>query len=81
MFPGVGLLDHMEQWLCSAGAVATRHWSDCEDIPHVQGQRRSPSKAVGGTKLHLESNPISARDTQRTQTNLVHTRTQGPHED
>ena len=25
-------------------------------IPHVQGQRRSPSKTVGGEKSHLESN-------------------------
>ena len=29
--------------------------------------------------LHLESNPIPARDTQRVQTNLVHTTTEGPH--
>ena len=27
-------------------------------ISHTQGQRRSPSKMVGGPKLHLESNPI-----------------------
>ena len=33
---------------------------------------------VGGVKSRLESNPIPARDTQRAQTNLVHTRTQGP---
>ena len=50
-------------------------------IPHVQGQRRSPSKTVGGAKSHLESNPISARDTRRAQTNLVHTRAQRPHRD
>ena len=25
-------------------------------IPHIQGQRRSPSKMVGGAKMHLESN-------------------------
>ena len=37
-------------------------------IPHIQGQRRSPSKTVGGAKSHLESNPISARDTQKAQT-------------
>ena len=47
-------------------------------ILHVQGQRRSPSKMVGGVKSHLESNPLPARDAQRVQTNLVHTRTQGP---
>ena len=37
-------------------------------ITHVQGQRRSPRKMVGGAKLHLESNPIPARDAQRAQT-------------
>ena len=45
-------------------------------MPHVQGQRRSPSKMIGGAKSRLESNSIPARDTQRAQTNLVHTRTQ-----
>ena len=34
-------------------------------IPHVQGQRRSPSKMVGGEKVHLKSNPIPTRDPQR----------------
>ena len=48
-------------------------------IPHIQGQRRSPSKTVGGAKSHLESNPIPARDTLRALTNLVCTRTQRPH--
>ena len=43
-------------------------------------QRRSPSKMVRGAKSHLEPNSISARDTQRAQTNLVPTRTQGPQE-
>ena len=38
--------------------------------------KEKPQKDVGGAKLHLESNPIPARDTQ---TNLVHTRTQRPH--
>ena len=52
-----------------------------EEILYIQEQRRSPSKTVGGVKLHLESNPIPARDAQRAQTNLVHTRTQGPHRD
>ena len=35
---------------------------------HIPGQRRSPSKMVGGTKSHLESNPIPARDVWRAQT-------------
>ena len=34
-------------------------------IPHVQGLRRSLSKTIGGVKSHLESNPISVRDTWR----------------
>ena len=50
-------------------------------IPHVQGQSRSPSKMVGGAKSSLDSNPLPARDTQRAQTKLVLTRTQGPHRD
>ena len=45
-------------------------------MPHVGGQRTSPSTMVGGGKLHLESNSTPARDIQRAQTNLVHTRTQ-----
>ena len=37
-------------------------------IPHIQGQRRSPNKMVGGAKSCLESIPILARDTWRAQT-------------
>ena len=37
-------------------------------IPHIQGQRRSPNKMLGGLKLCLESNPIPTRDAQRAQT-------------
>ena len=40
---------------------------------------RSHSKMVGGVKSCLESNPIAARDTQRSQTYLVCPRTQRPH--
>ena len=50
-------------------------------IPHVQGQRRSPNKTVGGTKSHLESNPRPARNARRLKQNLVRTRTQRPHRD
>ena len=39
-------------------------------ILHVQGQRRSPNKTVGGVKSHLESNPIPARNAWRAQTKL-----------
>ena len=42
--------------------------SDQKKIPHIQGQRRSPSKMVGGAKSHLESNPIPTRDAWRAQT-------------
>ena len=35
---------------------------------------------VGVAKSCLESNPVSARDTQRAQTNLMCTRTQRPQE-
>ena len=56
-------------------------WSDCEEIPHIQRQRRSPGKMKGGANSHLESSPIPVRDAQRTQTNLVCTRTWRPHRD
>ena len=61
--------------------VAAWCWSSYEEISQVQGQRTSPSKTIGGANLHLESNPIPARDAQRGQANLVHTRIQGPHSD
>ena len=57
-----------------AGVAAGWHWTSCEEIPHTQGQRRSPSKMVGGLNSCLESNPIPTRDAQGAQTNLVHTR-------
>ena len=40
--------------LCSTGAAAAWQWSDLEEIPYIQGQRRSPSKMVEGAKSHLE---------------------------
>ena len=49
-------------------------------LSHFQGQRRSPSKMAEGVKLHLESNPLPTRDTQRAQTYLV-PETQRPHRD
>ena len=52
-----------------------------KEIPHAQGQRRSPCKMEGGANSHLESNPISVRDAQRAQINLVCTRTQESHRD
>ena len=64
---------------CGSVAVAVQHWSNFEEIPHIQGQRRSPSKTVGGAKSCLASNPTYARDAQRAQINLVYIRTQRPH--
>ena len=37
-------------------------------ILHIQGQRTSPSKMVGGAKSSFESNPVPTRDSQRAQT-------------
>ena len=48
-------------------------------IPRIQGQMPCPNKLVGGTELHLESNPISTRDALRAQANFVCTKSQRPH--
>ena len=42
---------------CGSVAVAVQHWSNFKEIPHIQGQRRSPIKTVGGAKSCLESTP------------------------
>ena len=47
-------------------------------IPHVQGQRQSPSNMVRGAKFLLESNLIPVRDAQQ---NFVRTITQRSHGD
>ena len=70
----------LEWRLCNAGAVAMQRWSNYEEIPHVQGQRRSSSKTVGEAKSH-EIKPHATRDAQRDQTNLMHTKTQRSHRD
>ena len=69
------------QQMIRTGAVAAWCWRDFEEIPHIQGQRTRPSYTIGGAKSRLKSNPIPARDVQRAQTNLVHSRTQRPHRD
>ena len=51
-------------WLHSVRVATMQRGSDCEKIPHAQGQR-SPSKMVGGVNMHLESNAIPTRDAQR----------------
>ena len=67
--------------ICCWTTIDRRMLDPTKKIPHIQGQRRSPSKMVEGEKLHLESNPIPTRDTWRAKTNLVCTRTQKPHKD
>ena len=37
-------------------------------ILHIQGQRKTHSKIIGGAKSFLESNPIPSRDARRAQT-------------
>ena len=68
---------------CGSVAVAVQHWSNFEEIPHIQGQRRSPSKTVGGAKSCLESTPYhpETKRAKRAQTYLVCTRTQRPNRD
>ena len=56
--------------MVGAGAAAVRCWSGSEEIPHVQEQRRSTSKMVGGAKPYSESNPIPSKDAQKAQTTL-----------
>ena len=51
-------------------------WGNFEEIYHVQWQRRSPGKMVGGANSRLGWNRIPNRDAQRAQTNLVRTRAQ-----
>ena len=62
---------------CENSKITTHCWTTVDrrmldpikkKIPHVQGQRRSQSKMVGGAKSHLESNSIPARDARRAQT-------------
>ena len=61
-------MSYFKKLFTCGGAVAAWCWSDFEEISHVRGQRRSPSKTVGGVKSHLESNVIPARDARRAQT-------------
>ena len=51
----------------STGEFGSHHKKK-KKIPHVQGQRRSPSKRVEGTESCLELNLTRARDTRRAQT-------------
>ena len=56
-------------WLINTVSVDKENvGSHQKNIPHVQGQRRSPSKMVGGAKSSLDSSPISTRNAWRAQT-------------
>ena len=39
------------QQLCGTGVVAAWCWTNFEETPHIQGQRRSPSKMLGRGKI------------------------------
>ena len=41
-----------------AGAAAVRHWSDFKEIPHIQGQRRSPNKIGRRGKIVFRIKPL-----------------------
>ena len=84
----ISLISVLTIWWCpcAESSLVCNHWqenvgSHQKKIPHVQGQRRSPRKMVGGAKLCFESNPITARAARKVQTNLVCTRSQRPHRD
>ena len=64
---------HLLWKLQNCNSLLNNHWqenvrSHPKKIPHFLGQRESPQKMVGGTKSHLESNPIPSRDAQKAQT-------------
>ena len=61
--------DLLQEGLCHIQVYCTHSPCPC----------RSHSKMVGGVKSCLESNPIPARDTQRSQTYFACPRTQRPH--
>ena len=72
----VRLLQDLQNYDSLMNNLRLENVSHQKKISHIQGQRRSPSKTVGGVKSRLESNPLPTRDAQRVQTKLVHTRTQ-----
>ena len=78
---------HLLLWeLQNNNSLLNNHWQEIvgghqKKILHIQGQWRTHSKMIRGVKSCLESNPIPNRDTQRAQTNPVHTRTQRSHRD
>ena len=67
--------------MVGARVTAVLYWSNFEEIPPHPKAKEKPQNMVRGTKFHLESNPIPARDAQWALTNLMCTRTQKPHRD
>ena len=67
---------HVLIFSCKNSKITTHCWTiinrrmlHCtKKDTHVQRQRRTPSKMVGGVKSHLESNSMPARDAWRAQT-------------
>ena len=71
-----GVEGHALIFSCKNSKITTPYWTTVDKgmldpskkkILHVQGQRRSLSKMVGGAKSCLESNPMPSRDAQRSQ--------------
>ena len=61
---------HLLWELQNCNLLLNNHWqvnvgSHQKKMPHIQRQRRSPNKMVGGAKSCLESSPIPTRDAWR----------------
>ena len=79
-----GIEGHMLIFSCKNSKITTCCWTTInrrmldpikkqKTKPYPEGQSRSSSNTVGGSKWHLESNSILTRDTCRAQIkNLVH---------
>ena len=59
-------------WLRGTGAASAQHWRDFEEIPHIQGQRRSPSRTVGGAKSRLRIKPHTCQRRSEGSNKAVH---------
>ena len=59
-------------WLHGTGAASAQHWRDFEEIPRIQGQRRSPSRTVGGTKSRLRIKPHTRQRRSEGSNKAVH---------
>ena len=75
--------DPVQEGLCHTQVCCTQSPCPCHNpllTPHP-GTNKKPQQGSRMGKSCLESHPIPARNAQRAQTNLVHTRTQRPHRD